>query len=290
MSFSQIVFALALTVFGAGVYVVAVEKRRMTGGIMIAASVAIIAVCGPSLLREFSEGKGALVSTGGGGTGGSNASGGGGGVGAPGGNGGTIINNNFGVLKTVALARVCTQEMLPLSIPPNTPNTPTYILQIHPKIAGSPNGWIPLTMVNTSGKVESWPPPAVAKGNPCCFSAYRCEFQNLGDVPFLSVNVEFLAQFPKVEPKGFNGTPPIEFQAKSFIVTETLDARQKFTVYLVNASHRWVYCWYPIFATVQLLGENTPRKISINSSTATFLDEVQFATLAPTQLKWQGLP
>lgn len=251
-------------------------------------------MCVPSLLREMSQSKVPAVSTNGGGTGGTNAGGGGGGVGAPGGNGGTYIEKptfNFGALKTVALGRVCTQEFMPFSIPANTTETPTYILQIHPRNAENVSGWIPMTMMNTSGKVMSWPPRAVAKGlrvDP--FSTYRCEFQNLGEVPFLSVNVEFLPQFVKSEPKGFKGTPPIELQKKVFVITETIDTKQKFVVYLVNASHNWVYCWYPIAATVQLVGENGFRKIPVNSSTATFLNEIQFATLAPTQFKWQGLP
>ncbi|MGB3549463.1 MAG: hypothetical protein WA993_02140, partial [Candidatus Binatus sp.] len=116
MSFSQIVFAIALTVFGAGVYVVAVDKRRVTGGVMIVASSVVMAMCVPSLLREMSQSKVPAVSTNGGGTGGTNAGGGGGGVGAPGGNGGTYIEKptfNFGALKTVALGRVCTQEFMP---------------------------------------------------------------------------------------------------------------------------------------------------------------------------------
>jgi hypothetical protein len=270
-----------------------VEKRRKLGiAAIVMASLGLLCVGLFWPESNPSPAANTTINTNGGGTGGTKAGGGGGGAGAPGGNGGTYIEkqlNTFGSVKTVALARVCSLYMAPISIPPSS--MPTYILQMHPQIAGNKSGWVPLTMMNTSDKPYSWPPSAVAKGHPCCdFSTYRCDFQNLGDVPFLSVNVEFLAQFPKVEPKGYQGTPPIELQAKTFVITETLDAKQKFTVYLVNASHRWVYCWYPIFATVQVLGENAPRKIPVASSTATFLDSIQFATLAPTQLKWQGLP
>ncbi len=76
---------------------------------------------------------------------------------------------------------------------------------------------------------------------------------------------------------------------KTFVIT-TVDAKQKFTVYLVNESHKFVNCWYPIFATVQMLGDTTFRTIPISSSSATILDEVQFATLGPTRFNWEGLP
>ena len=183
----------------------------------------------------------------------------------------------------VGLSRVCHQDMLPISIPPNTTSTPTYILRIHPKLMDNPNGWVPESMVNTSDKNESWPPRTLAKGPKCCdMSTYRCDFQNLGEIPFLSVSVEFL---PTLQNETL-----VNPHHKTFIINDTLAVGQKFTVYLVNESNTTVTCWYPMFANVQLLGETTTRNISIASSSATFFDEIQFAVLFPTRFKWQGLP
>jgi hypothetical protein len=202
--------------------------------------------------------------------------------------GGTNIGqqNFIGTARFVAISRDCRQAQLPFSIAPNTSEMPIYVLNIHPKTLDNPNGWVPEMLQNGSDKPISWPPRAVAttpKHAPCCdFSTYRCDFENIGEVPFLSVRVEFLVMYPK--------QALVDPHHKTFVVTKTLDPKQTFSVYLINASHQALYCYYPIAADVQLLGETGYRNIPVQSSNATFLDQIQFATLMPGRFKWAGLP
>lgn len=169
------------------------------------------------------------------------------------------VNINPPPVKTRALSRVCTQGWLPI---PVAPGTMIAVLQMHPKLAVIPGlTWSPLIVGNGTNAVQWWPlqQQLADKQTMGPDIAYKCEFTNLGDVPLMSVKVEFLAQFLKSGPAKADGkeNPPIELSAKAFSITDILDVKDKFTVYLVNESHNPVNCWFPIFATVDVPGEET---------------------------------
>jgi hypothetical protein len=281
MSGNSIIFWISSGILFTGLYAVIAEtgKARRIGAAVTVLAALGVAYSVQGLIAEWSRGEksGATAKVG------VNN-----GVVTQNQSGGTNIGqqNNIAAARLVALSRDCRQAEIPISVPPHTSDIPIYVVNIHPKILDNPSGWVPEVLQNGTDKPWSWPPPSLAilpKHVACCdFSTYRCDFENLGEVPFLSVRVEFLVMYPK--------QTLVDPHHKTFVITSTLDPRQKFSVYLNNASHEALYCWYPVFADVQLIGDSKFRNIPIQSSNATILTELQWATLFPTRWKWNGLP
>lgn len=197
------------------------------------------------------------------------------------------VNINPPPVKTRALSRVCTEGWLPIF--PTSSNGAIAVLQMHPKLAAIPG----LTWSPTIFGIGAWPTKGQLADTQTIGTDlyYRCDFKNLGEVPLVGVKVEFLVQFLKSGPvkAGSKGNPPIELSAKAFSIADILDVKETFSVYLVNESHDPIYCWFPVFATVDVPGKAGSETIPINAPQDTW-EGLDVGQLAPTNLKWRDLP